>query len=121
DELISRLNKLESRLEAESNNSGGAIGTSSSTGKVSLPHPPSSYEPPIKTLPPIPHANIELLVNKPRSGDERESAPPRADVTEPPDFPDIDLTVPFDLAESDFAFAEDLPARKVKPATTTPA
>jgi hypothetical protein len=60
--------------------------------------------------------------NKPRSGDKRENAPPpRDDVTEPSDFPDIDLTAPFDMAESDFAFAEDIPARMVKPATTAPA
>jgi hypothetical protein len=122
DELINRLNKLESGLEVASNNFGGAIGTSSSTGKVSLTRPASGYESPIKTSPPISPSNVEMPGNKPRSGDKRENAPPpRDDVTEPSDFPDIDLTAPFDMAESDFAFAEDIPARMVKPATTAPA
>ncbi|MEP7337433.1 MAG: DNA polymerase III subunit gamma/tau [Acidobacteriota bacterium] len=121
DELINRLNKLESGLETEGNNSGGAVGTSSSTGKVSLPRPTSGYEPPARTSPPSPPTNVGLSGNKPRSSDKRESAPPRADSMEPPGFPEIDLTEPFDPSEPDFVIEEDIHARKVKPTTTVPA
>ena len=119
DELINRLNELEARLEGGSSNAGSLTGKSSSTGKVSVPRTTSGYEPPAKTSLPTPPNNAESAGKKPpATGEQASTRPPQVSSTEPPDFPDLDLTALFDPADSDFSFAEDVPVRKVKPATT---
>ncbi|MEO6725475.1 MAG: DNA polymerase III subunit gamma/tau [Blastocatellia bacterium] len=122
DELISRLNELEARLEDGSSNAGSLTGKPSPTGKVSVPRPPSGYDPPTITSLPTPPNNAEQAGKKLPATEERPTTrPPQVSSTEPPDFPDLDLTALFDPADSDFGFAEDVPVRKVKPAATVSA
>ncbi len=122
DELISRLNELEARLEGGGSNTGSPIGKSSATGKVSVPRSTSGNEPVAKTPPSPPPNNTESARQKPPVTEERASTrQPEVSSTEPPDFPDLDLTALFDPADSDFGFAEDVPVRKVKPTATVSA
>jgi DNA polymerase-3 subunit gamma/tau len=115
DELIHRLNELEAKL-GRGHTSPGAANTPSVADKISSPRSTTANEPPAKASS-IPPSNIKSSGNKARLNAERESAP-RIDSLEPPDFPEPDLTVPLDLADSDFGFAGDLPTRKAPPSAT---
>jgi DNA polymerase-3 subunit gamma/tau len=116
DELIHRLTELEAKLGSGSNNPGVAYPPSVSD-KISPPRSAAGNEPSAKALS-IRPSNIESSGNKARPNAEPESAP-RSDSLEPPDFPEPDLTVPFDLADSDFGFTEGIPKRKAAPSATT--
>lgn len=115
DELISRLNELEARMEDTGNNTGSPM-AKPSTGNVSLPHSTSGHQPPIKApSPPLPN-NAGSGNKKPLSmAEPANSRQPQTSSVEPPGFSDDDLTIPFDLPDSDLGIVEEFPVSKVKP------
>ncbi|MDQ3010598.1 MAG: DNA polymerase III subunit gamma/tau, partial [Acidobacteriota bacterium] len=122
DELISRLNKLEARLEGGGNNSGSLASNFLSPGQISVPRSTSGYDSLPKTPSPTTPNDAESAGKKPPAIGERASTwLPQVFSTEPPDFPDLDLTALLDPADSDFGFAEDVPVQKVKPTAIAPA
>jgi len=126
DELINRLDQLETRLNNGGNNSGSLVANAPSvTGKPSTTRTPPAGESFVKTPTPAKSGSLESSDSKPRvTAEPKSAASPLAESTEPPGFSDFDLTVPFDLPDSvgsDFSFGEEMPARKVTPVATATA
>ncbi len=130
DELITRLDELETRLNGTSVT--GITGNFvSDSGKSVLTRPASSYEVAAKVMPPAKPSYAETaaksssVIAEPQVSSLPTPAMPAVnDPQSPPDVPDFDFSIPVDLPDTDFGFADDSPvrqtARPARPVTTKP-
>lgn len=99
DELISRLEELESRLNGDGGETASLPVQKSNIARNQVT--PNSEESK-KTASPASENRVELRADRVNPGSDYQPAPPPVATTradEPPDFPDFDLTPPDDLFE----------------------
>ncbi|HMV47252.1 MAG TPA: DNA polymerase III subunit gamma/tau [Blastocatellia bacterium] len=115
DELITRLEELEARLNG--NNVVGITGNPvSNSGKPVPTRPASSYEVAAKAPPSAKPSYVETAAKPlPPIAESRVSSSPVPAINDPngpPDVPDFDFSIPVDLPDTDFGFADEPPVRQ---------
>lgn len=134
DELITRLEELEARLNGN-NITGITANSVTNTGKPASARTTSSYEAVTKTPPPVKPSYVETTAKPARTIAEPQTsnspvtrtAELQDDPNSPPEVPDFEFSIPADLPDTDFGYPDEMPVRhsakaihSAKPIATKP-